>query len=46
MASPDTPWKQGQKDAQTGKGQKPPTSFTTDTDRKNYQAGYNNGKKK
>jgi hypothetical protein len=38
--------KQGQSDAQTGKGQKAPTTFTNDTDRKEYQAGYNNAKKK
>jgi hypothetical protein len=46
MASTDAAWKQGQKDAQTGQGQKSPSSFTNDADRKNYQAGYDNGKKK
>jgi len=38
-------YKQGQHDANQGKGQKTPSEFKTDQERKDYQAGYNNTKK-
>lgn len=37
---------QGKSDAKANKGQKEPNSFTNDKERKDYQAGWNEGKKK
>lgn len=37
---------QGASDAAQNKGQKNPNDFKTDAERKDYQAGYNNQKKK
>lgn len=42
MANNDD-FKQGQKDAADGKGQRDPNSFKNDDERKQYQAGWNKG---
>jgi len=46
MESKDTAQKQGSSDASQNKGQKNPNDFKNDADRKAYQSGYNNEKKK
>ena len=39
-------YQQGQSDASKNLGQKDPNSFKSDQERKDYQAGWNAGKKK
>lgn len=39
-----TSYNQGVADKNAGKGQKDPNSFSSDKERKDYQAGWNKGK--
>lgn len=46
MSSTNKAQQQGASDAAQNKGQKNPNDFQSDAERKAYQAGYNNQKKK
>jgi len=46
MSQKDNAYKSGQSDAGQNKGQRDPKSFASDAERKAYEAGHNQGKKK